>query len=295
MFTGHPIHAALSHPGRVRSHNEDAWAVDVASGLYVICDGMGGSPGGEVASQLACERFLNVLTAPRNSPSGSRRIPANTLSNDPQHNPQTRLHAAILAANQAVLEEAAAVPALHGMGTTLIGLLHTAPNFVERRAVPRSTLLRNSGPPSLFLANVGDSRCYRLRKGALHQLSHDHSYVNEQLRAGRITPEQAAFSPMRNYLTRAVGVHSHVEPDIQSYRPEPNDLYLLASDGLTGELTDAEIAAILTREVPSITVAPNNLKLPLDLQIACQTLVHAANERGGRDNVSVLLLAFPPL
>lgn len=288
MLTQHPIHAALSDTGRVRSRNEDAWVIHQAAGVYVLCDGMGGAAAGEVASHLAAETFQDFLANPR-SPSGSRRVTVPSApSNDPHHNPQTRLHAAILAANRAVRGYAETAPELAGMGTTLIALFHTAAHFRERRAVPRPGPSSRSAPPSLFLANVGDSRCYRLRHGALLQLSEDHSFVEEQLRAGRITPEEAARSPMRNFLTRAIGAHPHIEPDIQSYRPEPEDLYLLASDGLTRDLSDPEIHEILARLVPV------EHPTAIHLEIACQALVDAANARGGRDNTTVLLLAFPP-
>ncbi len=287
LLTGNPIYASLSDTGRVRRHNEDAWAASPTAGVYVICDGMGGAAAGEVASRIAAETFLDFLVHPR-SPSGSRRVAVpSTASNNPQHNPQTRLHAAILAANRAVLAYAAEAPERTGMGTTLVALFHAIPHFQERRSVPRPASNPRSAPATLFLANVGDSRCYRLRRGAFNQLSQDHSFVEEQLRAGSITPEEAAASPMRNFLTRAIGAGTHVEPDIQSYRPEPGDLYLLASDGLTRELRDQEVVAILRGFIPASD------RTPLHLQLACQALVDSANQRGGRDNVTVLLLAFP--
>ncbi len=262
--------------------------INEAAGVYVVCDGMGGAAAGEVASQLAAETFQDFLANPR-TPSGSRRVtvPARP-SNNPHHNPQTRMHAAILAANRAVRERGEAVPELAGMGTTLIALFYTAGQFQERRLVPRAGASSRSAPASLFLAHVGDSRCYRLRDGALLQMSEDHSFVEEQRRAGMITAEEAAESPMRNVLTRAIGAYPHVEPDIQSYRPEGRDVYLLASDGLTRELADAEIREVLTRSVPL------DHPTAVDLEIACQVLVDEANARGGRDNVTVLLLAFPP-
>ena len=133
---------------------------------------------------------------------------------------------------------------------------------------------------------MGDSRCYRLRDGALLQLSEDHSFVEEQVRAGLITADEAAQSPMRNLLTRAIGAHPHVEPDIQSYRPEAGDVYLLATDGATLELADGEIGELLQTWIP--VERPTST----DLQMECQALVDAANARGGRDNVTVLLVMF---
>lgn len=288
MLTGNPIHAALSDIGRVRSRNEDAFAIGSEAGVYVLCDGMGGAAAGEIASQIATETFLDFLANPR-SPSGSRRVLLpSTPSNNPQHNPQTRIHAAILAANRAILAYAAADPDLHGMGTTLVALYRPPVTFRERRSFPRPTS-RNprSAPASLFLANVGDSRCYRLRQGAFDQLSEDHSFVAEQLRAGEITAEVAAASPMRSFLTRALGAGPHVEPDILSYRPEPGDLYLLASDGLSRDLADSAIAAILAGLVPARRPTPRHL------EIACHALIDQANRHGGHDNTTVLLVAFP--
>ena len=262
--------------------------INEEAGIFVVCDGMGGAAAGEVASALAAEAFQDFLANPQ-TPSGSRRVvlPA-APSNNPHHNPQTRMHAAILAANRAVRAYAESSPELAGMGTTLIALYYRAAEFRERRSVPRAGASSRSAPASLFLANVGDSRCYRLRNGALLQVSEDHSYVEEQLRAGRITAEEAEHSPMRNFLTRAVGAHPHVEPDIQSYRPKAGDVYLLASDGLTRELLDFEIGEILAQLIP--VEDPTSIHL----EIACRALVDAANARGGRDNVTVLLLAFPP-
>lgn len=288
VLTQQPIHAALSDTGRVRAQNEDSCVINASAGVYVICDGMGGAAAGEVASHLAADTFQDFLANPR-TPSGSRPMTLpDAPSNNPHHNPQTRIHAAILAANRAVRNYADTAQELTGMGTTLIALVYTAAQFRERRAVPRPGGNSRSVPPTLFLANVGDSRCYRVRDGTLLQLSEDHSFVEEQLRAGRITAEEAVASPMRNFLTRAIGAHEHVEPDIQSYRPEPQDLYLLASDGLTRELTDSEIQEILCRLIP--VEHPSTIHL----EIAAQALVDAANARGGRDNVTVLLLAFPP-
>jgi protein phosphatase len=133
---------------------------------------------------------------------------------------------------------------------------------------------------------VGDSRCYRRRRGQLEQLTHDHSLVEEQLRAGQITAAQAAHSPMRNLITRAIGSQATVEAEIQSHRPHPNDVYLLASDGLTHEVSDEEISEILA-EIPK----PPTKK---SLTTACEALITAANRNGGNDNITVLLIAVTP-
>jgi protein phosphatase len=236
---------------------------------------MGGAAGGEVASHLAAETFLAQLSmAPPNRSAGPRV--------------QTRLNAAIQAANQAVYQQARNSPQLAGMGTTLVGLLHAPlPSPYPgngKRSVHHHTNSRASDPPTLWLAHVGDSRCYLRRRGRLMLLTADHSLVEEQVRAGQITPKQAAVSPMRNLITRAVGSQATVEPEIQGYNPLPGDLYLLASDGLNRELSDDAIDGILAT-VPEWASEAN-------LHAACKALVNAANANGGNDNITVMLISI---
>jgi protein phosphatase len=236
---------------------------------------MGGAAAGEIASNLAADTFLAHLTPPSRSTE--------------QAKPQARLTAAIQAANQAVYQQSRQSAKLSGMGTTLVALLH-APilngSNVKRRTSSDHTNSRVSDPPTLWLGHVGDSRCYRRRRGKLEQLTQDHSLVEEQLRAGQITAAQAAQSPMRNLITRAIGSQATVEADIQSHRPQPNDVYLLASDGLTHEVDDEEISAILAA-IPKPPTAKS-------LTAACEALITTANRNGGRDNITVLLVAVTP-
>ncbi len=253
----------LSHRGLVRRGNEDTCAVCAEAGAFVVCDGMGGAAAGEVASHLAAETFLSHLRSSQGNGSG------NGGGDGDYDSPQAHLCGAILAANLAVYQRSRQSSRFAGMGTTLVALLAPVPETAA----------------SVWLAHVGDSRCYRLRYGHLQQLTHDHSLVEEQLRAGQITPAQAAISPMRNLITRAIGSRPSVVPEIQRHHLQPRDLYLLASDGLTHDVADSEIAAILAAIPAPLTSAA--------LTQACEDLIAAANRNGGHDNTTVLLIAVP--
>jgi PPM family protein phosphatase len=281
MSANQLIYAMLTHRGRVRHGNEDTCAAAPEVGAYVVCDGMGGAAAGEIASNLAADTFLAQVT------SGQAREQQQMLE------PQARLNDAIQAANHAVHQQSMQSPEFSGMGTTLVALLHAPVRTAKsgnagtaRRSAVDHTNSRASDPPTLWLGHVGDSRCYRRRKGMLEQLTKDHSLVEEQLRAGQITAAQAAQSPMRNLITRAIGSQETVEAEIQSHRPQENDLYLLASDGLTHEVSDGEISEIL-----------GAVPLPLSvrgLTKACEALITAANRNGGHDNITVLLVGVTP-
>jgi PPM family protein phosphatase len=255
--------AMLSHRGRVRHSNEDACGASLERGIYIVCDGMGGAAAGEVASHLAVETFLETLTQPSRIPPQATQPspPQNGVEQHPHNHPPTSLEAAVRAANQAVFRHSQKSRTLHGMGTTLVAIL-----FEDE---------------ALHVAHVGDSRCYRLRSSVLQQLTRDHSLVEEQIQAGLISRIDAESSPIRNIITRAIGSLPTVEPEIAAHPIHPGDLYLLASDGLTRELPDAEIAAILTRTRPTTP----------GLEAAAKALIEAANVRGGHDNITVLLVS----
>jgi len=175
--------------------------------------------------------------------------------------PQQALAAAIELANAEVFRAAQSRPDYRGMGTTLVAAVFQ--------------------PGRMVVAHVGDSRLYRLRKQSLVRITSDHSVVQEQINAGLIDAEAAAASPERHLLTRALGVGTEVDVDLREHGVQPGDLYLLCSDGLTDMLSDAEIAALLGEHGS----APEQ---------ACTRLVDIANERGGLDNISVLLVRIPP-
>jgi protein phosphatase len=235
----HYTAAAVTDRGRKRSSNEDAFGFSQEHGVYVVCDGMGGAAGGEVASSLAVDEMMRLLT---------RRSQESSLPADAEQ--------AVSAANQAILTRAERSPRLNGMGTTLVALLVS-----ESHA---------------WMVNVGDSRGYRLRNAILEQITIDHSLVEEQVRMGQMSQLEALRSPLRNVITRALGTQDSITPDIFELEAKPGDLFLLCSDGLTRELSDPLIESILRIDVP--------------LDELCAQLVAAANQTGGNDNITCLLV-----
>jgi serine/threonine protein phosphatase PrpC len=238
--------AMRSSVGKVRSGNEDFCAASPEHGIFVVCDGMGGAAAGEVASQLAATTFV-------------RRMEQGIAD---ARTAESLLREAVLEANSAVFQRSQENSGQRGMGTTLISLLLEHPE-------------KTGG--ALWLAHVGDSRCYCMRAGELTPMSLDHSLVQEQVTAGQLTPEQAERSPMRNIITRAIGSHAEVQPEVRRLSPQPGDIYLLSSDGLTRELSDAELCTHLRGD-------------HADLEAVCGSLLDAANAAGGHDNITVLLL-----
>jgi protein phosphatase len=237
--------AAVTDRGRKRTSNEDAFGFSVENGVFVVCDGMGGAAAGEIASSIAVDEVLRFLSGRSKSQSTSHAVPAPEVAEK-----------AICEANHAIFSRSQRNSRLSGMGTTLVGLV------VEERSV--------------WVINIGDSRCYRLRGRRLEQLTLDHSLVEEQVRMGRMTRSEALRSPLKNVITRALGTQSRITPDIFAHEVEPNDLFLLCSDGLTRELSDSLIETLLS------------LELPLDE--LCARLIKAANKAGGHDNITCLLV-----
>ena len=222
--------------GRVRSQNEDAAWADDARGLYAVADGMGGHLAGEVASRMAIEAVQRMARAHGR---------ADTLA----------LREMMRRANDGIARHAQQHPECAGMGTTL------------------SVLWR--GGRYMYIAHVGDSRIYRLRGGALEQITQDHSLVEELVRARIITREQARTHPRRNIIPRALGTQGDNAPDLLAADAQPGDLWLLCTDGLSGMLTDETIEAEMRRNVP--------------LDAMADSLLSQALEAGGRDNVTLIL------
>lgn len=235
-----PETAARTSTGRVRTSNEDSYGYRADRGIFLVCDGMGGAAGGEVASRMTVQKILERMTS------------------DSADGPEA-LHEAIAEANRAVLECAERDPGLYGMGTTLVALL--------------------LHPGSAMIAHAGDSRCYLFRDGQLTRCTLDHSLVDEQLRLGTMTREEAERSPFRSVITRAVGTQKSMVEDVAEIETRQGDVFLLCSDGLTREVTEDKIADVLRAEK--------------DLDAIAARLVDAANEAGGRDNVTCLVVRVP--
>ncbi|MDE2146927.1 MAG: Stp1/IreP family PP2C-type Ser/Thr phosphatase [Burkholderiales bacterium] len=238
------LHAAVD-PGRQRSNNEDSVAVDDGVALAVLADGMGGYNAGEVASQMATSFICTEL--------GRWLREASSQASDAEV--RRAMDICVDNANRAIFNAANANPQYAGMGTTLVVAV-----FRDDR---------------LLLGHVGDSRCYRLRAGRLQQITRDHSLLQEQIDAGLITPEQAAFSANKNLVTRAVGVEDTVLLETHQHEVQPADLYLLCSDGLSDMLDDMAIGQLLLAHD--------------SLETSSEALIGAANDAGGKDNISVVL------
>jgi len=231
--------------GRARSNNEDSVAIDEWSSLVVLADGMGGYNAGEVASSMATSFIKSELG----------RWLSEAAASATDADVRRAMEICVDNANRAIFNSSNSNPRYAGMGTTLVVGV-----FRDNR---------------LLLGHVGDSRGYRLRGGRLTQITHDHSLLQEQIDAGLITAEQAAFSANKNLVTRAVGVEDTVLLETHQHDVMPGDTYLLCSDGLTDMLDDETIGQVLLR----CDLLPE----------AATALIDAANDAGGKDNISVVL------
>lgn len=244
--------ATATDSGMVRSHNEDSIAADAEIGLAVLADGMGGYNAGEVASGIA---VAMLTTEMKQALEGQEPHKMDGSSGEPLAVKLIRDNS--VKANAAIFQTAKSQPQYAGMGTTLVAAL-----FFDNRMV---------------VGHIGDSRLYRLRKDSFEQITRDHSLLQEQIDSGLITREQARFSQNKNLVTRAVGIDPEVETEIHVYDVEPGDIYLLCSDGLSDMVTDEDIHGTLGT-------------LQSNLPLAATQLVQLANDSGGRDNISVILV-----
>lgn len=240
--------------GMKRRVNEDVFVLDPQHGVFLVADGMGGHAAGEVASRVATEEILHALSNA-----------VNDLDETwPEHwdpalsAPANSAIDAVVAGHHRVTQEMRDDADLKGMGTTVVVAVHQRVD------------------DKLVICHVGDSRAYRLRDGEFALLTNDHSWVHEQVTAGFLTEEAARNHPLKNVVTQALGGSSEPRVDVLETGLQDGDLYLLCSDGLNSMLTDDEIAGLLE---------PGG-----SLESSCERLVEAANQRGGNDNISVVLL-----
>ncbi|TET53733.1 MAG: Stp1/IreP family PP2C-type Ser/Thr phosphatase [Actinobacteria bacterium] len=229
-------HASATHVGRVRQDNEDY--IIAQDGIYIVADGMGGHDAGDVASKTAAQAALRVIESSKDE------------------DKLATLKKAVEAANKKVLERSEQMQVSSGMGTTLTAALING--------------------LKAYLAHIGDSRAYLLRENKLSQLTEDHSLVADMVREGKLKEKEAREHPYRNVITRAIGGDAKIDVDVFSYDLKPGDKILLASDGLTGLVTDAQIQKIISSTDK--------------LSKTCQNLIKKANDEGGQDNISVVLV-----
>lgn len=247
------LHFAETDIGRKRSHNEDCYAAEPALGLYVVCDGMGGGNAGEVASHMAIDAILAYVKA-----EARRGCVAGRATVNPALSPLTsQLADAIRAANETVHRASREHAKYAGMGTTVVAARLTGRH--------------------VSIAHVGDSRLYLIRNGAIQTLTSDHSWVAEQVAKGYMTEEEAERSPRRNIVTRALGIESSVDIDLAEIPVSNGDLLLLCSDGLTRGVRCHDI-------LRTVDAAG-------DLCDKTHRLVSLANDAGGDDNITVLLVS----
>jgi|AP45_3_1055517.scaffolds.fasta_scaffold71266_1 protein phosphatase len=241
--------AGMTDVGQVREHNEDDFYLSEGEeALCIVADGMGGHRSGEVASALAIKAIVEFYR--------ETLAPYAELHHDSSVSPeQHRLTQAIKTANSAVFAAASSNEAYRNMGTTIVGGFFT--------------------DQGVYLAHIGDSRCYRLREGSLEQRTEDHSLANEYVRMGILSAEDVEYFPYKNVITRACGLADEVEVDVHFEDLQAGDVYLFCSDGLSDMVSDAEINVIMNDHD--------------NLEDMCRELVARANANGGADNITVVL------
>ncbi len=246
------VSGGITDVGRVRANNEDCYRIVAPLNLFVLSDGMGGEAHGEIASALAVETVVKHCLEAENDSAA----PVWGEMQAGWSEKTKRLSSAVHLANKKIFQSAEEHPDQHGMGATL-------------------TAAWINGA-KLSLAHVGDSRAYLLRTGTLQQLTSDHSLVAEQVRRGILTAAEAEESEMQSVLIRALGAQAEIEVDAEEHPLFARDILLLCSDGLTRMVTEPEIAGTLQAET--------------DPEKAGEKLVALANERGGGDNITVVIV-----
>lgn len=249
----------LTDVGLQRDHNEDSFVVVSHHGLYIVADGMGGHQAGDVASQMATEALTRFFETTASEDATWPFDFDAKLSEE-----ENRLLTGVRLANRQIVELGSRRPELSGMGTTIVAALYG----------PRRK--------RLYVAHVGDSRAYRIRRGAIEQITRDHSLVNDYLEAMPfMTDEQRSELP-KNVITRALGMQDNVQVDLGQHEVEAGDVFLLCSDGLSGMVDDDELLELVDT-------------YRHDLNEACRFLINTANEHGGEDNVTAVLLRVDPV
>ncbi|MFO0658687.1 MAG: Stp1/IreP family PP2C-type Ser/Thr phosphatase [Polyangiaceae bacterium] len=247
------VAVGLTDRGMQREHNEDSFLVLDEYGLYIVADGMGGHRAGDVASRLATESIADFF---RTTASEDVTWPFHFDTNLTEE--ENRLRTGIMVANRQIIDRSERSRECQGMGTTVVGALYS----------PKKN--------RMFIGHVGDSRCYRVRAGNISLLTRDHSLLNEyKLAMPDLTEEQMNELP-RNVITRALGMHRDVQVDLKADEPQPGDLYLLCSDGLSGMIEDDEICDLIGDGK--------------DLQEVVRRLIDRANENGGDDNITSVVI-----
>ena len=246
-------YAGLTNVGMKRTHNEDNLLVVAEEDLYMVADGMGGHASGEVASKLAVETIADFFS--KTAKDAELTWPFKMEKSRKYE--ENRLVTGVKLANLKIYETASSNAKYKGMGTTIVAVLFSG--------------------DETFIGHVGDSRVYRIRDRKLEQMTEDHSLLNDYKKMAKLTPEEEKNFPHKNIIVRALGMKETVQVDICNERPQPGDVFLLCSDGLSGEVPDEDILRIVNENIES-------------LDAAAQALIQTACDNGGKDNVTALLV-----
>jgi len=260
------ISCGITDIGQRRQRNEDSYLVNDKLGLYIVADGMGGHAGGEFASKIAVKTVEDIIRGEDRKKShvahdnllDTVEISADEPMGDSAFE-EARLKEAITRAGNMIVRRAYEEPELQGMGTTATVM------FIATGTA--------------YIAHVGDSRAYCVRGKEIHQITEDHSLVHEQLKSGLITQEQAKTHQLKNIITRSVGVQEEVDVDTFVWDVQAEDYYLICSDGLSNMIDDPEMLEVISNG---------------DVEQGARDLVDLANERGGDDNITLILLKVVP-